>query len=135
EGDSAKNRSGTNVWGLMTIDMERGIVYMPFGEPTADYWGGDRKGNNLYSTTLVAADALTGKVKWYFQAVHHDTWDYDLAAPPVLFDVKRNGQPIPALAQLTKMGFLFILNRVTGAPIYGVEERPVAVDDARPGDR
>jgi quinoprotein glucose dehydrogenase len=132
--DSWKNRSGTNVWGMFTVDAERGILYMPFGEPTTDYWGGDRKGANLYGTSLVAVDALTGKMKWYFQAVHHDTWDYDLASPPVLFDVKRNGQTIPALAQLTKMGFLFILNRVTGAPIYGVEERPVPVDDALPGD-
>ena len=134
EPDSWKNRSGTNVWGLFTLDEERGILYMPFGEPTTDYWGGDRKGANLYGTSLVAVDALTGKMKWYFQAVHHDTWDYDLASPPVLFDVKRNGQTIPALAQLAKMGFLFILDRVTGKPIYGVEERPVPTDDALPGD-
>lgn len=134
EPDSWKNRSGTNVWGLFTLDERRGILYMPFGEPTTDYWGGDRKGANLYGTSLVAVDALTGKMKWYFQAVHHDTWDYDLASPPVLFDVKRNGQTTPALAQLTKMGFLFILDRVTGKPIYGVEERPVPVDDALPGD-
>jgi quinoprotein glucose dehydrogenase len=134
EGDSAKNRSGTNVWGLMTIDMERGIVYMPFGEPTADYWGGDRKGNNLYSTTLVAADALTGKVKWYFQAVHHDTWDYDLGAPPVLFDIVQKGKKVPVVAELSKMGLLFILNRETGKPIFGVEERKVPTDDALPGD-
>jgi quinoprotein glucose dehydrogenase len=79
-------------------------------------------------------DALTGKMKWYFQAVHHDTWDYDLASPPVLFDVKRDGRTVPAVAQLTKMGLLFILDRVTGKPIYGVEERPVPVDDALPGD-
>jgi quinoprotein glucose dehydrogenase len=134
EPDSWKNRSGTNVWGLFTLDQQRGILYMPFGEPTTDYWGGDRKGANLYGTSLVAVDALTGKMKWYFQAVHHDTWDYDLASPPVLFDVKRNGQTIPAVAQLTKMGFLFILERLTGKPIYGVEERPVPVDDALPGD-
>jgi len=134
EQNSWKNRSGTNVWGFFTLDAQRGIIYMPFGEPTTDYWGGDRKGANLYGTSLVAVDALTGRVKWYFQAVHHDTWDYDLASPPVLFDVKRNGQNIPAVAQLTKMGFLFILNRVTGEPVYGVEERPVPVDDALPGD-
>src|SRR5690242_18341164 len=88
EPDSWKSRSGTNVWGMFTVDAERGILYMPFGEPTTDYWGGDRKGANLYGTSLVAVDALTGKMKWYFQAVHHDTWDYDLASPPVLFDVK-----------------------------------------------
>jgi quinoprotein glucose dehydrogenase len=134
EPDSWKNRSGTNVWGLFTIDEQRGILYMPFGEPTTDYWGGDRKGANLYGTSLVAVDALTGKMKWYFQAVHHDTWDYDLASPPVLFEVKHNGQTIPAIAQMTKMGLLFILDRVTGKPIYGVEERPVPVDDALPGD-
>jgi quinoprotein glucose dehydrogenase len=134
EGDSWKNRSGSNVWGFFTLDAARGIVYMPFGEPTADYWGGDRKGANLYGTSLVAVDALNGKIKWYFQGVHHDTWDYDFAAPPVLFDVTRNGKKVPAVAQLTKMGFLFILNRETGKPIFGIEERPVPVSDALPGD-
>jgi quinoprotein glucose dehydrogenase len=131
---SMERRSGTNVWGLLTVDTQRGIVYMPYGEPTADYWGGDRKGKNLYGTSLVAADALTGKLKWYFQAVHHDTWDYDLAAPPVLFDVVQKGKKIPAVGELSKMGFLFILNRETGKPIFGVEERPVPTDDALPGD-
>ncbi|MBZ5601423.1 MAG: pyrroloquinoline quinone-dependent dehydrogenase [Acidobacteriia bacterium] len=134
EGDSAAKRSGTNVWGMMTVDTQRGIVYMPYGEPTSDYWGGDRKGKNLYGTALVAADALTGKLKWYFQGVHHDTWDYDLAAPPVLFDVVQKGKKIPAVAELSKMGFLFILNRETGKPIFGVEERPVPTGDTLPGD-
>jgi quinoprotein glucose dehydrogenase len=134
EKDDWKNRSGTNVWGLFTIDTERGILYQPFGEPTTDYWGGDRRGANLFGTTLVAVDALTGKLKWYYQVVHHDTWDYDLASPPVLFDITRNGQKIPAVAELTKTGAVFILDRVTGKPIYGVEERKVPVDDALPGD-
>ena len=134
EGDAWKNRSGANVWGFFSIDTQRGILYMPFGEPTTDYWGGDRKGANLYGTSLVAVDALTGKLKWYFQAVHHDTWDYDLSATPVLFDVKRGGQTIPAVAQVTKMSFVYILDRVTGKPIYGVEERPVPQDDVLPGD-
>lgn len=134
EGDAWKNRSGTNVWGFFTVDAERGIVYMPFGEATTDYWGGDRKGANLFGTSLVAADALTGKLKWFYQVVRHDTWDYDLAAPPVLFDVKRNGKKIPAVAELTKTGYVFIWNRVTGEPIFGVEERKVPVDDALPGD-
>ena len=133
-GDSWKNRSGVNTWGFFTVDTARGIVYMPFGEPTADYYGVDRPGNNLYGTSLVAVDALTGKVKWYFQAVHHDVWDYDLGAPPVLFDVARNGRKIPAVGQITKMGLLFILDRVTGKPIFGVEERPVPTDDMVPGD-
>jgi quinoprotein glucose dehydrogenase len=135
DGESAKNRSGTNVWGFLTVDVERGIVYMPFGEPTSDYYGMDRLGANLYGTSLVAVDALTGKLKWYFQAVHHDVWDYDLAAPPVLFDVVHNGKKIPAVAQLSKMGLLFLLDRVTGKPIYGIEERPVPTDDVLPGDK
>jgi quinoprotein glucose dehydrogenase len=134
EGDAWKNRSGANVWGFLTIDTQRGILYMPFGEPTTDYWGGDRKGANLFGTSLVAVDAQTGKLKWYFQAVHHDTWDYDLSAPPVLVDVKHNGRTIPAVAQVTKMSFVYILNRVTGEPIYGVEERPIPQDDILPGD-
>jgi len=133
-GDDWKNRSGTNVWGLFTIDAERGILYMPFGEPTTDYWGGDRPGANLFGTSLVAVDALTGKLKWYFQVVHHDIWDYDLCAPPILFDITQKGKKIPAVAQLTKTGYVYILNRVTGAPVYGVEERKVPVDDALPGD-
>jgi quinoprotein glucose dehydrogenase len=134
EGNSAKARSGTNVWGLMTVDTAHGIVYMPLGEPTSDYWGGDRKGANLYGSTLVAADAVTGKMKWYFQAVHHDVWDYDLSAPPVLIDVMQNGKKIPAVAQMSKMGLLFILNRETGKPIFGVEERPIPTDDVIEGD-
>ena len=134
EGDAWKNRSGANVWGFFTIDANRGILYMPFGEPTTDYWGGDRKGANLFGTSLVAVDAQTGKLKWYFQAVHHDTWDYDLSAPPVLIDVKRNGRTVPAVAQVTKMSFVYILNRLTGEPIYGVEERPIPQDDILPGD-
>ena len=135
KGDDWKNRSGTNVWGLFTLDAERGILYMPFGEPTTDYWGGDRPGANLFGTSLVAVDALTGKLKWYFQVVHHDTWDYDLCAPPVLFDVTQKGKKIPAVGQLTKTGYVYILNRVTGEPIYGVEEKKVPVDDALPGDQ
>jgi quinoprotein glucose dehydrogenase len=133
--DDWKNRSGTNVWGLFTVDAERGILYMPFGEPTTDYWGGDRPGKNLFGTSLVAVDALTGKLKWYFQAVHHDTWDYDLCAPPILFDVKQKGKTVPAVAQLTKSGYVYILNRVTGEPIYAVEEKKVPTDDALPGDQ
>jgi quinoprotein glucose dehydrogenase len=134
EGDAWKNRSGANVWGFFTLDAQRGILYMPFGEPTTDYWGGDRKGANLFGTSLVAVDAQTGKRKWHFQAVHHDTWDYDLSAPPVLFDIKQGGRTIPAVAQVTKMSFVYILNRVTGEPVYGVEERPIPQDDILPGD-
>jgi quinoprotein glucose dehydrogenase len=129
EGDSWKARSGTNVWGFMTVDTKRGIVYLPFGAPAYDRYGGDRPGNNLYDTTLVALDASTGQYRWHFQVVHHDIWDYDLEAPPVLIDVKRNGKTIPAVAVVNKTSLLFLLDRVTGKPIFGVEERSVPASD------
>lgn len=120
-----KNRSGTNTWGFFTVDVKRGIVYAPLGSPTADFYGADRVGDGLYGNSLVALDARTGEKKWFHQLVHHDLWDYDLAAPPALFDVHRGGRVIPAVAQITKMGLLFVFDRVTGEPIYGMEERPV----------
>ncbi len=123
--DGWKNRSGTNVWGFFTVDVKRGIVYAPLGSPTSDFYGKDRIGDNLYGNSLVALDARTGAKKWHQQLVHHDIWDYDLAAPPALFDIRRNGRIIPAVAQITKMGLLFVFDRVTGAPIYGMEEREV----------
>jgi len=120
-----KNRSGTNVWGFFTVDAKRGLVYAPLGAPTSDFYGADRVGDNLYGNSLVALDARTGTVKWYQQLVHHDLWDYDLAAPPALFDIHRGAVTIPAVAQITKMGLLFVFNRVTGTPVYGMEERAV----------
>jgi quinoprotein glucose dehydrogenase len=125
EGDSWKNRSGTNVWSFFTVDTERGLVYAPLGSPTSDYYGADRRGANLYGNSLVALDANNGSLKWYRQLVHHDLWDYDLPAAPTLVDVKRNGRTIPAVAEVTKMGLLFIFDRVTGEPIFGIEERRV----------
>src|SRR3989442_1931284 len=98
---------------------------MPFGAPSWDRYGGDRKGNDLYDTSLVAADARTGKYLWHFQVVHHDIWDYDLSAPPILFDVRKDGKTIPAVAVVGKTGLVFILDRTNGKPIYPVEERPV----------
>jgi quinoprotein glucose dehydrogenase len=124
--DSWKNRTGVNVWGFLTVDAQRGIVYMPFGAPSVDQYGGDRAGDNLFGTSLVAADANTGKYLWHFQVVHHDIWDYDMTGAPALIDVKRNGRTIPAVAAINKVGLLFLLDRVTGKPIYGVEERAVA---------
>lgn len=124
-GESWKNRTGVNVWGLFTVDAERGILYIPFGAPSVDQYGGDRVGDNLFGTSLVAVDANTGEYLWHFQAVHHDIWDADFAAAPILFDLKRGDETIPAVAALTKVALLFILDRVTGEPIYGVEERPV----------
>ena len=124
-GDSWKNRSGVNVWGFITVDAARGIVYMPFGAPSVDQYGGDRAGDNLFGNSLVAADANTGKYLWHFQLVHHDLWDADLTGPPALIDVKQGGKTIPAVVAVTKVGLLFLLDRVTGKPIYGYEERPV----------
>jgi len=124
-GESWKNRSGVNVWGFISVDASRGIVYMPFGAPSVDQYGGDRAGDNLFGTSLVAADANTGKYLWHFQTVHHDIWDADLSAAPVLIDVKQGSRTIPAVASVGKVGLLYLLDRVTGKPIYGVEERPV----------
>jgi quinoprotein glucose dehydrogenase len=120
-----KDRSGPSQWGQGTIDVERGLVFLPVGNPADSFHGADRKGTNLYSVCVIALDAMTGKLRWYFQAVHHDLWDYDLSAPPALIEVKRDGRTIPAVAQITKMGLLFILDRNTGKPVFGVEERPV----------
>ena len=126
EGDSWKAVGGTNTWGYLTVDTERGIVYVPVsiaGEN--DYVGVTRPGDNLYGTALVALDIATGKRLWHQQLVHHDIWDNDLGAHPTLIDVTRDGKTVPAVAQITKMGLLFIFNRVTGAPMFGMEERPV----------
>jgi quinoprotein glucose dehydrogenase len=128
-GDSWKNRSGVNVWGFITVDAQRGIVYMPFGAPSVDQYGGDRAGDNLFSTSLVAADANTGKYLWHFQVVHHDIWDADMTGAPALIDVKQGGKTIPAVAAMNKVGLLFLLDRVTGKPIFGVEERPAPASE------
>ena len=124
-GGAWKNRSGANTWGFFTIDVKRGIVYAPLGSPTSDFYGADRVGDGLYGNSLVALDARTGALKWYRQIVHHDLWDFDLAAPPALFDIHRDGRVVPAVAQITKMGMLYVFDRVTGEPVYGIEERPV----------
>jgi quinoprotein glucose dehydrogenase len=132
-GESGHNRSGVNVWGEMTVDARRGIVYLPFGAPADDRVGVDRPGNNLYGTSVVAVEAATGRYLWHFQIVHHDIWDNDAETPPTLFDVKHGGKVIPAVGIYSKNQMLFILNRVTGKPIYGVEERPVPKSDV-PGE-
>jgi glucose dehydrogenase len=135
EGDSWKERSGVNNWGFsMTVDTQRGIVYTMFGGPNTNYWGGDRHGNNLYGNSVVALDAETGKMKWFYQVVHHDIFDYDLPPAPALVDVTVNGRKIPALAQTTKSGYMYILDRVTGKPVFGVNETPVPKSDV-PGEQ
>ncbi|HEY0265177.1 MAG TPA: PQQ-binding-like beta-propeller repeat protein [Rhizomicrobium sp.] len=124
-GDGARNRSGVNVWGYMTVDAQRGILYMPLGAPNNDRVGVDRPGDNLFGSSLVAVDANTGKYLWHFQVVHHDIWDYDTQDPPVLMDVRKDGKTIPAVLTVNKNALAFILDRVTGKPIFGVEERAV----------
>jgi quinoprotein glucose dehydrogenase len=132
--DGWKNRSGANVWGwFMTGDEDRGIIYMTFGAAAANYYGADRPGANLFGNSVVAVDATTGRYKWHFQIVHHDLWDYDFPAAPVLVDIVKDGKKIPALAAMGKSGWMFILDRVTGKPVFGVEERPVPAGDV-PGE-
>ena len=132
--DGWKDRTGANNWGFyMTVDAERGTLYTVFGSPASDYYGFDRKGNNLFGNSVVALDAMTGKLKWYFQTVHHDLWDMDLPPAPLLMDIAVKGKKTPALVQTGKLGLVFILNRVTGEPIFGVEERPVPQSDV-PGE-
>jgi quinoprotein glucose dehydrogenase len=132
-GNSWKDRSGTNTWSFFTVDAERGLVFAPIGAPTSDYYGGDRKGKNLYGNSVVALDANTGQLKWFQQLVHHDIWDWDIPAAPTLIDVRRNGRTVPAIAVMTKMSLLFIFDRLTGEPMFGMEERPVPQSDV-PGE-
>jgi quinoprotein glucose dehydrogenase len=122
---------GVNAWGEISIDKARGIAYFPLGSPTHDSYGGDRPGNNLFGNSLVALDARTGKRLWHFQTVHHDTWDYDLTTGPKLLTVRHNGKPVDVVAQATKTGFVFVFDRVTGAPLWPIEERPVPPSDVR----
>lgn len=129
-----EDRAGVNSWGFMSVDVTRAILFVPVGTPNTDFYGGGRAGSNLYGSSLVALDANTGKLKWHFQTVHHDNWDYDDCSAPILMTVRRNGKNIHAVAQVTKNGLVFILDRVTGKPIYGVKEVPVANDNAEPGD-
>jgi membrane-bound PQQ-dependent dehydrogenase (glucose/quinate/shikimate family) len=128
-----RGRTGANVWSIMSVDVERDLVFLPIGSASYDFYGGDRKGQDLFANSLVALQASTGKLVWYFQMVHHDLWDYDLPAQPTLITLRRNGEAIPAVAQVTKMGFVFIFDRVTGKPLFPVEERPVPASDV-PGE-
>jgi glucose dehydrogenase len=124
--DSWQDRSGTNVWSVMSVDTERGMVFLPIGSPSYDFYAADRKGAGLFGNSIVALDAATGKLRWHFQMVHHDIWDYDACAPPNLITVRRDGKEIPAVAEVTKMGFVFVLDRLSGKPLFPVEERPVS---------
>jgi glucose dehydrogenase len=132
--DSSQNRTGNNVWAFaLTVDEEHGIVYEPVSGPGANYYGGDRPGANLFGNTTVALDVETGKMKWYFQNVRHELWDYNLPPAPGLIDIVKDGKKIQALAQVGKSGFMYILDRVTGKPVFPVVETPVAKSDV-PGE-
>lgn len=124
-GEAWKQRTGANVWSTMSVDSERDLLFLPVGSASYDFYGADRKGRDLFANSLVALQASTGKLVWYFQMVHHDIWDYDMPGQPTLITVRRNGESVPAVAQVTKMGFVFIFNRVTGKPLFPVEERAV----------
>jgi glucose dehydrogenase len=135
EDDSWKGRSGANAWSFyFTLDEQRGLVYIPLSSASFGNYGGDRKGANLFGNSVVALDVQTGAYKWHFQTIHHDLWDADPAAPPGLLDIVRDGRTIPAAALTTKSGYLYLLNRETGQPIFGVEERPVPRSDV-PGEQ
>ena len=134
EGESWKGRLGANAWPFyFTVDAVRGLLYLPLASPIPGNYGGDRKGANLFGNSVVAVDVETGAYKWHFQTIHHDLWDADPPAPPSLFDIVRNGRTTPALALTTKSGYMYVLNRETGQPIFGVEERAVPASDV-PGE-
>jgi len=134
EGDSAEYTGGTNVWSMFTADQELGYVYLPFGTPTNDYYGGHRLGDNLFAESLVCLDATTGRRVWHFQAVHHGLWDYDFPTAPILIDITVDGRRVNAVAQVSKQGFVYVFDRKTGVPVWPIEERPVA-QSAAPGER
>ena len=123
-----------NVWGLMSLDAERGLLYVPTSTPSSDYWGGRRKGANLFAESLVCLDARTGERRWHFQTVHHGLWDYDLSAAPNLVTITVDGREIDAVAQVSKQGFTYVFDRVTGEPVWPIEELPVDTFTDVPGE-
>jgi quinoprotein glucose dehydrogenase len=135
ENGSWRDGSHANVWAPMALDEARGLLYMPTSTPNNDYYGGNRPGANLFAESLVCVDAATGAVKWYFQFTHHGLWDYDLPAQPNLVTITVGGRRIDAVAQVTKQGFTFVFDRVTGAPVWPIEERPVPTETDIPGEK
>jgi quinoprotein glucose dehydrogenase len=133
ESDSATYTGNTGVWGQISVDEQLGLVYLPVELPTGDYYGGHRPGNGLFGESIVAVDLKTGVRKWHYQLVHHGIWDMDIPDAPMLVDITQNGQTVKAVAQPTKQAFLYVFNRVTGQPVFGMEERPVAKGDV-PGE-
>jgi quinoprotein glucose dehydrogenase len=134
EDGSWKYMGHTNVWAPMSVDTARGLVFLPVSTPSNDWYGGDRKGDNLFAESVVALDARTGRRVWHFQTVHHGLWDYDLPAPPVLATTRWQGRARDVVVVPGKTGFLYVLDRETGAPVWPIEERPVPPSDV-PGER
>ena len=123
--NSNEYTGNTGIWTEMTADPDAGLAYLPVEQPTADFYGGYRPGAGLYGNSLVAVDLKTGKVKWYFQLIHHEVWDYDMSSAPLLMDITVNGKPIKAVAAPSKMGFLYVFDRITGKPVWPIPERKV----------
>ena len=134
EGDSWRYSGKVSGWSIYSADEELGLLYIPLNTVAPDYWGGQRLGDNLFSETLLCLDIETGQRMWHFQAAHHGLWDYDLPAAPNLLDITVDGREIKAVAQVTKQGFVFTFDRVTGEPVWPIEERPVPASDI-PGER
>jgi quinoprotein glucose dehydrogenase len=135
ENESWKVNGHGNVWAPMALDESRGLLYLPTSTPSSDYYGGQRPGANLFAESLVCLDAATGKLKWYFQTVHHGLWDWDLPTQPNLVSITVNGQRIDGVAQVTKRGETFVFDRVTGKPVWPIVERPVPTDSDVPGEK
>jgi quinoprotein glucose dehydrogenase len=133
EKDSAESTGNTGVWAQISVDEDLGMAYLPVELPTGDYYGGHRPGNGLFGESIVAVDLKTGQRKWHYQLVHHGIWDMDIPCAPMLVDITVNGQPVKALAQPTKQSILYVFNRVTGQPIWPIEETPVPKGDV-PGE-
>ncbi len=127
--DAWKYAGGANDWGGLSVDEKRGMVFLATGSPSYDFYGHDRIGQNLFGNCIIALDAKTGKYIWHFQTIHHDLWDYDLPAPPNLVTVEKDGKKIDAVAQISKVGFVYVLNRETGESLFPIEERPVPASD------
>ena len=135
ENESWRQNGHGNVWAPMTLDEARGLLYLPTSTPSSDYYGGERPGANLFAESLVCLDAATGKIKWHFQMVHHGLWDYDNPAAPNLVTITVDGRRIDAVAQVTKQGFTYVFDRVTGEPVWPIVERPVPTDSDVPGEK
>ena len=133
--ESWRYSGNANVWTILSVDDELGYIYLPTGTPTDDYYGGHRPGDNLFAESLVALDIETGQRTWHFQAVHHGVWDYDFPAAPNLVNITVSGRPVQAVAQVSKQGFTYVFDRVTGEPVWPIEERPVATDTDLDGER